>query len=77
MNLNNIFNIVQIIIAVLLTVAILVQQRGTGLGGAFGGGGGGEGGVYYKKRGLEKIIFTGTIVLAVLFIITAILRMLI
>lgn len=73
MNLNNIFNIVQIIIAVLLTIAILLQQRGTGLGGAFGG----EGGVYYKKRGLEKIIFTGTIVLAVLFIVTAILRMLI
>lgn len=51
MDLNNIFNIVQIIIAVLLTVAILLQQRGTGLGGAFGG----EGGVYYKKRGLEKL----------------------
>lgn len=74
---NNILNIIQIAIAVLLAVTILLQQRGAGLGRAFGGGGGGEGGVYYKKRGMEKIIFTATIVLAILFILTAFIRMLI
>jgi protein translocase SecG subunit len=76
MNLNSILNIVQIVIAVLLVATILFQQRGAGLGSAFGGGGG-EGGVYYKKRGMEKIIFTATVVLAVLFILIAFIRMLI
>ncbi len=55
----------QIIIAVLLTVAILLQNRGAGLGGVFGGGGG----VYLTKRGLEKKLFIATIVLAVIFIL--------
>lgn len=70
----NILNIVQIVIAVLLVIAILLQQRGTGVGGAFGGGGGE---VYFKKRGAEKTIFIATIVLSVLFIISAIIRMII
>lgn len=55
--------IAQIIIAVLLMVAILLQNRGAGLGGIFGGGGG----VYLTKRGLEKKLYIATIVLAVLF----------
>jgi len=70
---DKILNIVQVAIAVLLTVTILMQQRGTGLSAAFGG----EGGVYFKKRGAEKIIFIATIVLAVLFILSAIVRMII
>jgi preprotein translocase subunit SecG len=70
---DKILNIVQIVIAVLLSILILLQQRGTGLSSAFGG----EGGVYFKKRGAEKIIFTATIVLAVLFIAAAIIRMII
>ena len=72
---NYILNIVQIVLSILLIILILLQQRGAGLGGTFGGSG--EGGVYYKKRGAEKIIFTSTIVLAVLFILTAFVRMLI
>ncbi|PIQ92780.1 MAG: preprotein translocase subunit SecG [Parcubacteria group bacterium CG11_big_fil_rev_8_21_14_0_20_39_14] len=59
------FNIFQIIIAGLLITAILLQQRGAGLSSAFGGG---ESNVYSKKRGFEKLLFTSTIVLAVLFI---------
>ncbi len=55
----------QIVIAVLLMLAILLQNRGTGLGGVFGGGGG----VYLTKRGLEKKLFIATIVLAVIFIL--------
>lgn len=75
---QNILNIIQIAIAGLLITTILFQQRGSGMGGAFGGGGGGGGGeVYFKKRGAEKFIFTATIVLAVLFILSAIIRMLI
>ncbi len=55
----------QVVIAVLLMVAILMQNRGAGLGGVFGG----SGGVYLTKRGLEKKLFITTIVLAVIFIL--------
>lgn len=68
---GNILNIIQIIIAALLIITVLFQQRGTGLSAAFGG----EGGVYFKKRGAEKVIFIASIILAVLFILSAIIRM--
>jgi preprotein translocase subunit SecG len=61
---QKIFQIIQIVVAVLLTAAILIQSRGAGLGGVFGG----EGGVYRTKRGAEKIIFIATIALAVIFL---------
>ncbi|MFA5155736.1 MAG: preprotein translocase subunit SecG [Patescibacteria group bacterium] len=57
--------IAQVVVAVLLMAAILLQNRGAGLGSAFGGTGGG---VYLTKRGLEKKLFIATIVLAVIFI---------
>lgn len=62
----------QITVAVLLVAAILIQQRGVGLGSAFGG----EGGIYRTKRGFEKVLFSGTIILGVLFILLAILGLL-
>jgi preprotein translocase subunit SecG len=57
--------IAQVVSALLLMVAILMQSRGAGLGGVFGG----SGGVYLTKRGLEKKLFIATIVLAVVFIL--------
>jgi len=57
--------IIQVIVAILLMVAILMQNRGAGLGGVFGG----SGGVYLTKRGLEKKLFMATIVLAAIFIL--------
>jgi len=57
--------IAQIVVAVLLMAAILMQNRGAGLGGIFGGGGG----VYLTKRGLEKKLYIATIVLAAIFIL--------
>jgi len=61
--LQNILTIAQIILAILIIVAILLQSRGTGLGAAFGG----EGNVYRTKRGLEKKLYYATIILAILF----------
>lgn len=58
----------QIIISILLMAAILLQAKGTGLGRAWGGGGE----FYRSKRGVEKILFRLTIVLAVLFFIASI-----
>lgn len=54
---------IQIILAVVLTISILLQQRGGGLSGTFGG----TGMEYSTKRGAEKAIFYATIVLAILF----------
>ncbi len=56
--------IAQAVVAVLLMVSILLQNRGSGLGSAFGSDFGG----YYTKRGLEKFFLYATIVLAVVFI---------
>jgi len=64
---KNIIFIVQIIISIALISAILLQARGTGLGAAWGGGGES----YRSKRGVEKILFYLTIILAVLFFITS------
>ena len=54
----------QLAVSVLLIVSILLQNRGAGLGATFGGDFGG----YYTKRGFEKFLFAGTIVLAALFL---------
>lgn len=67
------FNIAQIVLGSLLCVAILLQKKGSGLGSAFGG----EGNVFQTRRGAEKLLFRGTIVLAILFVGVAIARFLI
>lgn len=54
----------QIVVSVFLTVSILLQNRGAGLGSTFGGDFGG----YYTKRGFEKFLFWTSIVLGTLFI---------
>jgi len=64
---KTILYILQVAVAILLIISILVQQKGSGLGAAFGGGGA----VYRTKRGAEKIIFRATIVLAVLFMLVS------
>lgn len=58
----------QIILAVVLTGAILLQSQGTGLGSSWGGGGE----TYHTRRGVEKVLFYATIVLAVLFTVSSI-----
>lgn len=64
-------NVAQIVLAVALTLIILLQVRGGGLGGIFGQ----ADTVYRTKRGLEKTMFQLTIALAVLFIIVAIISL--
>lgn len=65
---TQILPIAQIVISILLVGAILLQQKGGGLGNAFGG----LGTSYHTKRGFEKIIFISTIVLGVLFVASTI-----
>lgn len=60
---STILSILQIITAALLVGSIMLQVQGSGLGQAFGGGGAS----YHTKRGMEKAMFTVTIILASLF----------
>lgn len=59
--------VLQVIIAVLLSLVILTQQRGAGLSATFGG----SGGFYTSKRGAEKFLHNATIVLGILFVINS------
>ena len=63
---------VQLIIAVLLSIFILLQGRGAGLGTSFGG----SGELYRSKRGIERIFFFITIVLIALFFVTSLVNLL-
>lgn len=55
--------ILQIIVAVGLIAAILLQMQGSGLSGAFGG----TGEVYRSKRNIEKLLMYVTALLAFVF----------
>lgn len=72
--LKTILFVLQIAVPVLLIACILLQQRGTALGGAFGSEGGG---FYSQRRGFEKKIFVSTVVLAALFLIVSLLNLLV
>ena len=63
---------VQVIVAIAVVVAILLQRNDAALGGVFGGGDS----VSHTKRGIERGLFITTIILAALFVITAILSLL-
>lgn len=65
--------IIQIIIAATLITLILLQTKGTGLGGVFGG----DSSVYRSRRGVEKTLFNATIGLSVAFFLVAIVNVLI
>lgn len=60
---------IQIIIAVLLIAVILLQQRGSSLGGAFGGDNFSS--AFQKRRGAELFLFKLSIGLAILFALSA------
>lgn len=71
--LPKILAIVQIVLAVLLVIAILLQQKGSGLGAAFGG----LSNIYTTKRGIDKILFQLTIAFAILFFVVAVVNLVI
>ena len=60
---------IQILLSVLLIGAILLQARGSSVGGAFGGSD--QGTTFYTRRGAERVLFQATIVLGILFALSA------
>lgn len=58
--------------AVLMMIAILLQQRGASLGAGFGA----SGELFTTRRGFDKNLFDATIVLAVIFVLSILAGML-
>lgn len=69
MELSGMLPYVQIALSVLLMVAILLQRTGASLGGAFGADNFSTG--FHTRRGFEKVLFNATIILAILFALSA------
>jgi len=65
-----ILTILQILISIILISLILLQAKGTGLGTTFGG----QSQAYHSKRGVERVVFTSTIIFAILFVFISILN---
>ena len=65
---------IQIILSVLLVAAILLQQRGSSLGGAFGGDNFSS--AFHKRRGAELFLFKFSIGITILFVISTLLSLL-
>lgn len=66
MNIDNILQIITIVSAALTILAILLQQRGASLGAGFGA----TGELYTTRRGIDKSLYDATIVLAVIFVLS-------
>jgi len=60
--------IAQMAVSVFLIISILLQNRGSSLGGAFGAD---QFGSYYTKRGFEKFLLYFTVILSFFFIALA------
>lgn len=66
MTFDSFLQIVTVGSAVLMTLAILLQQRGSTLGAGFGS----SGELYTTRRGFDKNLFDATVVLAVIFVLS-------
>jgi len=73
MDIDILLKVVQAVVSVLLIIVVLLQNQGSGLSGVFGG----SGNVYRTKRGIEKTLFSATVVLSVLFFGISILNLVI
>lgn len=61
-------HIATILVSVVLTLVILMQTKGSSFSGAFGGD---TSSIYKTRRGFEKTLYEATIVIAVIFVLLA------
>jgi preprotein translocase subunit SecG len=66
---------VQMALAALLIVAVIMQRTGASLGGAFGADNFSTG--FHTRRGFERTLFYSTIVLGILFALSALINLII
>lgn len=67
----SIFAIISMALAAVLTVLVLLQNKGAGLSGVFGG----DSAVFSQRRGVEKTLHIVTIIIAVAFLASAFLNL--
>lgn len=72
MSIDSILQIITVVSAFLMIISILLQQRGATLGAGFGS----SGELYTTRRGLDKSLFETTIVLAVIFVLSILIGLL-
>jgi protein translocase SecG subunit len=70
----NVLPYIQIILSIVLVSAILLQQRGSSLGGAFGGDNFSS--AFHKRRGAEEFLFKFSVVVGILFVFATFLNVL-
>jgi preprotein translocase subunit SecG len=67
---NVFLSIAQILLGVALVAGVLLQSKGEELGGVFGG----AQGVYQTRRGIDRVLFTITIFIAIAFFVLALIN---
>jgi preprotein translocase subunit SecG len=70
---NVFLSIAQILLGVALIAGVLLQAKGEELGGVFGGGQG----VYQTRRGLDRVLFTITVIIAIAFFVLALVNVIV
>lgn len=70
MILNVFLGIAQIVLAVALIGAVLLQSKGEELGGVFGG----AQSIYQTRRGVDRLLFTITVFLSIAFFVLAVIN---
>ncbi len=73
MDIATVLPYVQVALSILLMLCIVLQRTGASLGGAFGADNFSTG--FHTRRGFEKTLFRATIVLAVLFALSALIHL--
>ncbi len=62
-------DIAQIVVAIVLSLVILMQTKGSGFSGAFGGD---TTSIYRTRRGVERTLFNFTIIVGIVFVVLSI-----
>jgi len=70
---NDILSYIEITLSILLIVLVLLQRSDASVGAALGGDS--LGGTKFERRGAEKLMFNTTIVVAILFALSALARL--
>ena len=68
---KNILLFVNIILSVVVSILILLQGRGAGLGSAWGGGGE----TFQTRRGIEKFSLRLTVILIIVFFVVSLINL--
>lgn len=68
MDIVNILKYIAVLSGVVVIVTVMLQNRSGGLGSVFGGGGGE---LYRSKRGLEAVLYNGTVIAGTVFVASA------